>query len=224
MNNSFYQAFVFDMDGTIVSSIDDIAASVNYSLELHHLPTRTVAEYVTFIGNGSVKLIERALGKDHLDCFQSVFDDYYDYYQNHYADLTHPFKGLIEALDYAKEKQVLLFIYTNKPEKIALALTEKCFGKGYFAKMVGIPLGGKVKPDPKAFLEATSSYHLDMNKVAYFGDSGTDILTATNLGIKNIYSVSWGYKTKAFLQSFTPQPKAILDNPLDIKKVVDNQI
>lgn len=224
MNTSFYQAFVFDMDGTIVDSVNDIASSVNYALRLSNLPCRTREEYISFIGNGSVKLVQRALGKDHQDKYEKVFVDYYNYYKVHYDDTTKPFKGLIEALNYAKEKGILLFIYTNKPEKIAFDVADKSFGKNYFTKLVGIPLGGVVKPDPQAFFKATEEYHLDMKKVAYFGDSGTDILTATNLGTKNIYSVSWGYKTKEFLENFNPHPKAILNNPLEIKKVVDNLI
>ncbi len=218
-----YQAFVFDRDGTIVSTREDIAKAVNVSLEYHHLPTHDLKEMTTFIGNGSVKLIQRAIGKEHQDRFQSVFDVYYSYYSKHYKDLTHPYDGRIESLEYAKSKGVLLFIYTNKPQDIALDVRKTFFGS-LFTKMVGIPLGGVTKPDPKAFLEQTKEYDLDFSKVAYFGDSVTDLQTAYNLKIENRYSVLWGYQSKETLLSYPIQPKAFLSSPLQIKDVVDDRI
>lgn len=220
---SKYQAFVFDRDGTIVSTREDIAKAVNVSLEYHHLPTHSLPERTTFIGNGSVKLIQRAIGMEHQDRFQSVFDVYYDYYSKHYKDLTHPYDGRIESLKYAKEKGVLLFIYTNKPQDIALDVRQTFFGT-LFTKRVGIPLGGVTKPDPKAFLDQTKEYGLDYSKVAYFGDSVTDLQTAYNLKIQNRYSVLWGYQSKETLLSYPIQPKAFLSSPLQIKDVVDNRI
>lgn len=216
-----YQAFIFDMDGTILSTIEDIGDAVNYSLAKHGLPLHTYEEYKTFVGNGSVLLIKRAIGKEHQDLFQSVFDVYYDYYKIHFKDKTKPYDGLIDALKYAKSKGILLFIYTNKPEKIAIECEESSFGKGFFEKMVGIPLGGVTKPDPKAFFEATKEYHLDYQSVAYFGDSTTDIETAHNLGTPNMYSVLWGYQSYQKLSTYPLQPKAFLKEPKEIKLVVD---
>lgn len=221
--NRIYQAFIFDRDGTIVSTREDIAKAVNYSLAYHHLPTRDIKTRTTFIGNGSVKLIQRAIGEEHQDRFQPVFDVYYDYYSHHYKDRTHPYKGRIESLEYAKKKGVLLFIYTNKPQNIAQDVRQTYFGN-LFTKMVGIPLGGMTKPDPKAFIEQTREYHLDFSKAAYFGDSVTDLQTAFNLGIENRYSVLWGYQSKEKLLSYPVQPKAFLDSLLQIKDVVDSLI
>lgn len=221
--NSFYQAFIFDRDGTIASTIEDIAASVNYSLELHHLKTHSIEERSAFIGNGSAKLIQRAIGKDHQDRYQIVFDDYYKHYSIHYKEKTHPYKGRIESLQYAKSKSILLFIYTNKPEAIALDVMKTYFGN-LFEKRVGIPLGGITKPDPASFLLQTRNYHLDFDKAAYFGDSVTDLQTAFNLKIKNRYSVLWGYQSKETLLSYPIQPKAFLTDPLQIKDVVDGKI
>lgn len=209
------------MDGTIVDTIQDMAISVNYALEKYHLPTHSVVAYKGFIGNGSVLLIKRALGPDHQDMFQEVFDCYYEYYHKNFCVETKPFKGMVEALHYAKEKGILLFIYTNKPHNIAKEVEVRNFGEGLFEKMVGIPLGGVTKPDPQAFFEATKDYHLDYSKVAYFGDSTTDLETAKNLGIEDRFSVLWGYQTKEQLLKCPIQPKAYLEDPLEIKKVVD---
>lgn len=222
--STFYQAFVFDMDGTIVSSVEDIGDSVNYALRQFGLPTHAMEEYPAFLGNGSVKLIERALGKEHPELFRKVFDTYYDYYLKHYCVKTHPYDGIVESLDHAKENGILLFVYTNKPDAIAREVSDHCFGKAYFDEIVGIPLGGKVKPDPVAFFEkVTGPYHLDMKKCAYFGDSITDILTAKNLGIHDMYSVSWGYVAKERLLANEDRPFAMLDDPHQIAAVADRR-
>ncbi len=218
MKGNDYQAFVFDMDGTIVSSIEDIGDAVNYSLAFHHLPIHPMSDFPGYLGNGSVKLIQRALGKEHQDCFQKVFDTYYAYYLEHFCVKTHPYEGIVESLSCAKKEGILLFVYTNKPEKIALEVADKCFGKGFLDGLVGIPLGGKVKPDPEAFVERVMKpYHLDPKRCAYFGDSVTDILTARNLSIEKAYAVSWGYVPRERL--LESKPYRLLENPLQIKDV-----
>ena len=216
-----HQAFIFDMDGTIVDSLGDLCDGVNYSLKLNGFPLITLEQCRSYIGDGSVKLIERALGNDKLRFTKKVFDDYYQYYLSHCTDHTFPYENLVSALDYAKKNNILLFIDTNKPVKMANEVADKCFGKGYFDKIIGIPLDGKVKPDPEAFKEGVRDYNLDYKKCAYFGDSGTDILTAYNLGIEDIYSVSWGYKSRQFLETYKMKPKRIIDDPLDIIKIVN---
>ncbi len=221
---TFYQAFIFDMDGTVVDTIQDMAIAVNYALRTFSLPTHDIETYKHFVGNGSAMLIKRAIGPDHQDLFQPVFDCYYTYYHENFCIETKPFPGLTEALAEAKRRGVLLFIYTNKPQNIAKEVEVRCFGSGFFEKMVGIPLGGVTKPDPQAFFDAAKPYHLDYDKVAYFGDSITDLETARNLGIRDRYAVLWGYQTYEQLSSFAIKPKAFLSEPTEIMKVVDHLI
>lgn len=221
MKNMIPQALVFDMDGTIVSTVEDIADSVNYALKKHHLKTRTVEEVTTYLGNGSVLLIKRALGEEGQSHFDEVFDTYYDYYLKNFCVKTKPYSGLISALEYAKEKGVLLFVYTNKPHDIAKEVLVRCFPAHLFDALVGIPLGGVTKPDPQAFFKATEPYHLDYFKVMYFGDSTTDIQTAHNLGCGGTYSVLWGYDPKEKLLAYPIQPIAYLTEREQIKDVVD---
>lgn len=215
------QAFIFDMDGTIVSTVYDIADSVNYALRKHGLKERSYEEITSYLGNGSVLLIKRALGEKELSHYDEVFRTYYDYYLTHFCIKTKPYSGLIEALEYAKSKGVLLFIYTNKPHEIAKEVMERCFPKGLFDKLVGIPLGGITKPDPTAFFQAVENYHLDYQRVAYFGDSTTDIQTAHNLHCGGMYSVLWGYDKKEKLLSYPIQPTCYLEKREEIKEIVD---
>ena len=224
MKNTIPQALVFDMDGTIVSTVEDIADSVNYALKKHALKTRSYEEVTTYLGNGSVLLIKRALGEEQLSYFDSVFQTYYDYYLTHFCVKTKPYSGLIEALEYAKSKGILLFIYTNKPHDIAMEVMHRCFPQNLFDLLVGIPLGGVTKPDPEAFFKATESYHLDFGKVMYFGDSTTDIMTAHNLRCGGTYSVLWGYDPEEKLKSYPLQPTAYLTSREEIRQVIDGTL
>ncbi|MFA6829615.1 MAG: HAD family hydrolase [Bacilli bacterium] len=222
MTENYYQAFVFDMDGTILDTIIDLEESVNQALISYGLKARTKEEIISFIGNGSDKLIRRAIGKENENLFSVVFDSYYNYYSLHFSDKTTAYPGIIEALKYAKSRGIKLFVYTNKPDAVAKKLADKCFGKNFFEKIIGIPLGGVIKPDPKAYLDAIKDYHFSLDRQAYFGDSTTDIETSYNIGIKNMYSVSWGYRSIECLKNFKLKPKAIINNAYEIMDVVNS--
>lgn len=218
---SYFQAFIFDMDGTITSTAEDIVSSVNFSLKIHGLDTISLKEGISYLGNGSVKLIQRAMHFKNQEIFQDVFDDYYSNYLNNFMVKSKPYDHIVESLIYAKEKGILLFIYTNKPEKIALEIVNNLYPKNLFNEMVGIPLGGKTKPDPLVFINACKKYKLDYSKIAYFGDSTTDIETAHNLNVGLMCSVLWGYQDKNTLSSFKYKPDKYLSSPLEIKNIVD---
>lgn len=220
--NKEFQAFVFDMDGTIVNTNEDICDSVNFSLMKHDLPPVSYEECESYLGNGSVMLIKRAMKGKKEELFQSVFDVYYEYYLKHYIEKTKPYPGILPSLQKAKEEGILLFVYTNKPEKIAKEIVGHLFPKDFFMKVVGVPLGGKTKPDPVPFFEQTKEVHLAFSKVAYFGDSVTDIQTAHNLGCGYIFSVLWGYQSKEKLMNYPLQPTDYLDNPMEIMTKIFN--
>ncbi len=217
--NPVFQAFIFDMDGTIVSTNEDICDSVNFSLNKHGFPIIGYDECQSFLGNGSVKLIQRAMKGMRTEKFQEVFDDYFEHYLENYNVKTKPYDGLIEALEYSRSLGIQLFIYTNKPEPIALEIVNKVFPKNLFALTVGVPLGGKTKPDAAPFLERVKDFHLEYSKVAYFGDSVTDIRTAHNLEVGLTCSVLWGYQDMKTLKAYELQPDIYLDSPREIRKI-----
>jgi phosphoglycolate phosphatase len=217
--NSEFQAFIFDMDGTILSTNEDICDSVNHALETYHLPTIGYSECEGYLGNGSVKLIQRAMKGQHTELFQQVFDCYYQYYLKHFDIKSRPYDGIVDSLKFCKEMGILFFIYTNKPERIAQEIVDKVFPKGMFSKTVGVPLGGKTKPEPEAFLNQTKDWNLDYSKVAYFGDSVTDIQTAHNLHVHTICSVLWGFQDEKRLKGYPIHPDFFLEKPEDIKRI-----
>ena len=218
------ESLIFDMDGTIVSTVEDITDSVNVALLQFGLAPISVKECIPMLGNGSVMLIKRAMKGKKEELFDDVFNTYYSYYHQHYCVKTKPYDGLIDVLLEAKRRGILLFVYTNKPHDIALEVLNRCFPKDLFSLLIGIPLGGKVKPDPTPFIDAVSSYHLDFSKACYFGDSTTDIETATNLHCGGIYSVLWGYQSFETLSSFHLKPTAYLENPKEIQLVLDEKL
>ena len=222
-NSYFYQNFIFDLDGTLVDSIGDIADAVNHAFSVFGLPARELIEFPSFIGDGSVILLKRALKDIKLsdEQFHALFDVYYHYYMQHFVVKTRAYSGIQEALLTAKENGIRLFVYSNKPDEIAKIVIEHCFIKNLFERVVGIPLNSRVKPDPDPFLTATIGYDIDYTRTAYFGDSGTDILTAKNLGIENIFSVLWGYKDINFFNEFALKPKRFITETSEIQKIAN---
>lgn len=221
MNNCYYDSFIFDLDGTLVDSIQDIADAVNYAFDKFKLPTRPLSEFPSYLGDGSYNLIKRALKDIQLteEGFNQVFNTYYDYYMCHFLVKTKAYDFMLEALEHAKSLGIKLFVYSNKPADIAEEVVYHCFPKDLFNKVVGIPLKAPVKPAPDVFLKATASFDIDYSRAAYFGDSGTDILTGINLNIEDIYSVLWGYKTEEFLRHFKIAPKGFLHSPKEIEAI-----
>ncbi len=214
-----YQGCIFDLDGTILNTVFDIADAVNYSLCLHGRKKIAYEEFPAFLGNGSRKLIERAL-KDNQEDYEDIFNDYYEYYLSHYCVKTKPYDGIIESLNALKEAGLYLFVYTNKPQAIASDVISHCFGNNLFNEVIGIDKGDKVKPNSEAFLNKTKKYDLDLSKFAYFGDSLVDIETAINLHVHSIYPVAWGYNTIEQLITKKNKYTMLLTDPFMIKDII----
>ena len=215
----------FDLDGTLVDTLPGIAQALNEALRASGVPfSYTAKECELLIGRGTDVLVHRALA--HLDepsLFAEVKAAYLPRYEAFQVAGSKPYPGLKETLGKLKGEGHRLFVYTNKPENIAKEVSDHCFGKGFFDALVGIPLGGKVKPDPEAFQKVVMvPYGLDPRRCAYFGDSLTDIQTAHNLGIERMYAVSWGYVEKEKL--LKGRPYRLLERPEEIQDVVKGTI
>ena len=214
-------SFIFDLDGTLLDTVSDIKEAVNYSLIKHHLKERTLDEIISFIGHGSKHLIQEAIaGNDSL--FDSVFETYYKYYENHFNVFTKPYDGIIESVEHAKSCGIRLYIYTNKPYEMTESLVKYHFKKDLFSKVVSIKKTDRTfKPDPSLFLKEVEKENISFEDSFYFGDSEVDIMTAKNLNIENMVSVTYGYKTREFLENFSIKPKYLIDDAREIKDIVD---
>ena len=188
-----YKAIFIDLDGTILVTLKDIAYSVNYSLKEHNLPCKTEAQILTYIGNGSKYLIQKAMdynGDDEL--FTSVFNVYKDYYIAHPADFTTPYEGIYDVLKEFKDKGGKIALVSNKPQEIAIRLINKFFDNIFdvvYGQQDSIPR----KPNPDAIYLAMKDLNItDKNDILYIGDSLVDLSTSRNAGVKCLLC-NYGY-------------------------------
>ena len=189
---------VFDLDGTLLYTLEDLCASVNYALAQEALPLRTLDEVRNFVGNGILKLIERAVppGTDREQTLR-VFAAFKAHYALHSTDTTRVYEGVPELLEGLKNAGFRLGVVSNKADSAAGPIIAHYF-PGVFDCVVGERENVRKKPAPDAVLEIIGNMGLNVGDCVYIGDSEVDIQTAENAGCDCI-SVSWGFKNREFL-------------------------
>lgn len=210
-------AVIFDLDGTLLNTLDDLHASVNNTLEKFGYPQRSLPEVRSFVGNGVPMLIRRALPADASEeDFCNALEYFKEYYKVHCDDRTKPYPGICEALAQLKTDGYPIGVVTNKVDNATKILCEKHFGE-----LVDIALGQngqfQVKPDPESLFYVKK--YLCAETVIYVGDSEVDILTAENAGARCV-SVSWGFKDREFLLAAGAQ--IIADTPKQMTDCIYN--
>ncbi len=201
---------LFDLDGTLLSSLEDLTDAVNYTLRLYHCPERTIREINSFVGYGAENLIRFSLpGKDTDPPVAEVLATYQAYYATHSQIKTRPYDGILEALAEIR-KEFPIAVVSNKPDIATKPLCKDYFGGEVFAmgQMDGIPR----KPAPDMLFEAMKAIGVDT--CIYVGDSEVDVQTAANAGVPCL-SVLWGFRDKACLtehgaKHFCHDPKNLL--------------
>lgn len=215
-----YDSFIFDLDGTLCDTLLDIAECINYSLTYHKLKNHTYEEYKGFIGYGSKYLIEHSI-EPHKELFDSVFKVYLDKYNLNPCKNTLPYPHVKEFLTKAKNKNIKLFVFTNKPQILANQVIETCFGNDIFDEIVGTTKESKVvKPNISYFTSVVKKHNIDYSSSAYFGDSDVDILTATNLNVNEIFSVLWGYQDITKLEKVKTSKTKFLKNGEELLNII----
>ena len=193
-----YSAVIFDLDGTVLDTLEDLWSSVNYALRLHLMPERTIDEVRCFVGNGIGKLIIRSVsdgtGEDEI---KSVLNDFLSYYMEHCDDTTHPYEGVPELLDRLSENGVKCSVLSNKADAAVKALCSLHF-KGKFTSAVGEREGVRRKPQPDGVYAVLEELGVSKEKTVYVGDSEVDVETAKNAGLDMI-AVDWGFRDRKTL-------------------------
>lgn len=194
------KAVIFDLDGTLLNTLDDLADSTNYALSKFGYPTRTIEEVRQFVGNGVAKLIERAIpegeNNSNFEKCLSIFKE--NYAQNMY-NKTVPYNGIIEMLSNLKSKGIKIAVVSNKFD---LAVKELC--KKYFEGFIDFAAGEneaqgiKKKPAPDTVISVLNEFNFAPEDAVYVGDSDVDIMTAKNSKMPCI-SVTWGFRDEKFL-------------------------
>lgn len=193
-----YKCIVFDMDGTILDTLEDLTDSVNYALKTCGYPERTIDEVRFFVGNGIQKLIERAVpvGSSQAD-IQKVFETFMPYYKLHSADKTKPYDGIPEAIKELRAAGLLTAVVSNKADPAVQILVEQYF-KGLFDSSLGESPAIAKKPARDMVDKVLSELGIAPEKAIYIGDSDVDVETAKNSGLDGLF-VEWGFRSREFL-------------------------
>ena len=186
-----YKAVLFDMDGTLLDTIMDMADSVNHVLTVHGWPVRTLEEVRNFVGNGAGKLIERAVGGAAApEELPAIVAEYRAWYQTHSCIKTNPYPGIPEVLAALEKAGVKTAVVSNKPDATTRALAERFFpGMPAFGQREELP----PKPSPALVELALAELGVGLGDAAYVGDSEVDVATARNAGMP-LVAVSWGFR------------------------------
>lgn len=208
---------IFDLDGTILNTLEDLADATNYALERYGYPGRTIQEVRCFVGNGIRKLIERAvpsgLTEEEVD---RVHETFLGYYQQHCAEKTRPYEGILTLLRHLRTAGCLTAVVSNKADPAVQSLCQHYY-EGLFDFAVGERAGIRRKPAPDAVLEVLRRLGVDGADAVYIGDSEVDIQTAANAGLDSII-VTWGFRDRAFLES--QGGKRFADRPEEIEEIL----
>ncbi|MCI7044689.1 MAG: HAD family hydrolase [Prevotella sp.] len=215
MKTQKFKTFIFDLDGTLLNTLNDLAASTNHALLTNGMAERSIDEVRQFVGNGVRLLIERAVepGTDKAT-IDRVFADFKTHYMHHSLDTTRPYDGIMDMLHELRHRGIRIAVVSNK---LYAATRELCHH--FFADTVEVAIGEKEglrrKPSPDTVIEAMLELGVDKADAVYVGDSDVDIATAKNCGMPCI-SVLWGFRDKDFLiehgaQTFVNHPSELLD-------------
>lgn len=193
-----YKTYVFDLDGTLLSTLADLAASCNYALRHNGMPERTIDEVRMFVGNGVKKLMERAIPDGLANpLFEQTFADFRQHYMRHNLDTTAPYPGIMDMLKQLKAEGKNIAVVSNK---FYAATRELC--RHFFGDLVPVAIGEREdirkKPAPDTVIEALRELGANNDGAVYIGDSDVDIMTARNSGMPCV-SVLWGFRDKQFL-------------------------
>lgn len=189
-----YKLCVFDLDGTLVDTVLDIAFSVNRGLTAMGYPTHPVEKFYRMVGNGSDKLCQRAVPADApAEDAAKLLALYKAHYIDHLCDRSRPYDGIVEALHRMKEAGVTLAVITNKPHEQTERLLPALFGDDLFAAAIGQSDRFPKKPDPTVFRALLDALGVDTEDTVYVGDSDVDAFFAHNAGVPCI-GCAWGFR------------------------------
>ena len=194
-----YDTYIFDLDGTLLDSLTDLAASCNYALRINNMPERTIEEVRHFVGNGVKKLMERAI-PDGLQnpAFEKTYNDFRQHYLVHNLDNTKPYPGIVSLLKRLHDEGKNIAVVSNKFYAATQNLVKHFFGD-YVSVAIGERENIRKKPAPDTVIEALRQLGASASGAVYIGDSDVDIMTARNSGMPCI-SVLWGFRDKEFLK------------------------
>ena len=195
-----YNTFIFDLDGTLLDTLQDLANSVNYALSQHGMPTHSIDDVRRFVGNGVRVLMERAIPEGAANpAFDATFATFRQHYMQHSLDTTRPYDGIPELIHELKARGCHMAVVSNKMMAATQELVRHFFPEIEVAIGEHEAEGIRKKPAPDTVFEALRQLGVGKEEAVYVGDSDVDIQTARNSGLPCI-SVLWGFRDRDFLQ------------------------
>lgn len=191
-----YKLVIFDLDGTLLDTLDDLSAAVNHAMQQRGFPLHTRDEYMKMVGHGARNLMRQALPTDHKNnetLIDAVLADFRAYYNTHIDVYTKPFPGIIEFITKLHQEGLMLAVASNKFQEGTELLIKEFFPEIPFVAVLGNRQGFPLKPDPEVVKEVLRKAGLSKDQAVMVGDSDTDMETAANSGIQGI-AVNWGYR------------------------------
>lgn len=213
------KAVIFDLDGTLVNSLTDLANAGNYALSFYGFPTHETEKYKYFVGNGIPKLIYRIVPEEYRndETLSRVSEKFFEHYNVHYADNTRVYGGIKELICEIKKRGMKTAVVTNKAHAAALEVIKSLLPDTFdlvYGQRPEIP----TKPDPTLTLMAIHDLSLIPEECVFIGDSRMDVLTGVNSGALPV-GVLWGYRKEDEL--LDGGAKYIIENPMELLKIID---
>ena len=207
---------IFDLDGTLADTLEDLADATNHGLKELGYPEHDYDSYRKFVGNGVQKLCYRVLPDDRKDDTEKLLEIFSEYYGKHFLDKTRLYDGMKKCLEVLTENGVILAVATNKPQDFAVQIVKKLLPEYKFVKVLGGCAERRKKPDTEIIEEIVSEYPEEKD-IYMIGDSNVDIQTAKNAGISSIGCV-WGFRGREELTGAGAD--FIAETPEDIVKYI----
>lgn len=218
-----YTTIIFDLDGTLLDTLEDLKNAVNHVLAAHGYPIKTLEEIRKSVGNGTKVLLEKTVPDGSSNpLFNTINEEYQKYYLEHCNEKTGPYKGVREAMKQLKDKGYKMAIVSNKPDSAVKELRDKYFGE-YLNVAIGDKEGRRRKPYPDSVFAAIEELGSDHDECIYIGDSEVDFLTAENSGLPCI-SCLWGFRTQEELISNGVDPENFIKSPDEIMSKIEKMI
>ena len=198
-----YKAAIFDLDGTLLNSIDDLADSCNNALEKLGFPTHTIECYKVFVGDGMRKLVERSLPEDSRDeeTLAKCFAEMREQYSRAWAVKSKPYAGILEMLKKLEQTGMKLAVLSNKPDDFTKLCVDRFLQEIEFTIVCGVCPDRPAKPDPTGALAIANEFGVAPKDIIYLGDTNTDMQTANTAGMFAVGAI-WGFRTKSELEEF----------------------
>lgn len=211
--------YIFDIDGTLLNTIDSISCNINQTLKffgLKEVPRDKVRE---FVGNGPKVLMEKTLdyiGFEKSDKREEILNSYNKRYDDNPSYLTKPYEGIVEELEKIKKRDEFLVAFSNKPDSTCKKVISDIFGEGYFDFILGYREDIKRKPSPEGMYIIKERFGVDFSDIIYFGDSEVDMECGKNAGVFTV-GCSWGFRQREILEN--SKANLIIDSPSEISKI-----